>query len=158
MEEHFGLIGRSSLTISSEIADKEVLSMNIEFEKDTFLNALLANIPRGKDNAVTIHDLAVRHRTSRREVEKAVEKLRKGGTAICTSCRGVFQPACDDEVALWLGNYLKRAYSILSTAAVMRRYLKNRGFYEVPGQLDLDWKSVLGDVGLADGGEEVTTA
>src|SRR5439155_15965097 len=67
-----------------------------------FADILYVNLEWGADHAETIGELAEELNVSRRQVEAAVESLRRSGAPICTGSRGVWLSQDAEEL---LANY-----------------------------------------------------
>lgn len=72
---------------------------------------ILASIPLGRKNAVSMTKLANVCGIEERELREAVLKCRIDGTVICSSAEGYFYPANTEEAK----EYYKRKYGAIMT-------------------------------------------
>lgn len=84
-------------------------------------------IPTGKDNAVSMKDLAIAMRTDARTVRKMIHSARMDGAIICGTNAGYYKPETDDELLSYYRLARRRALSGLASLKAARAVLKERG-------------------------------
>lgn len=88
---------------------------------------LTDTVPTGQEGALPMHDLAIIHGLSARQMRLAVENARRDGVLICSSDRGYFMP----ETIFELQEYARRTSARLRTGraclAPFLRELKKAG-------------------------------
>lgn len=110
---------------------------------DRIINRILELIPKGRENAVSLHYLAEMLNISERTIKKHVSHIRKKGTPIVGDQFGYYKPANREELQWYYRIFRKRGLTALSSISSARRDLQ-----EVPGQLSID------EEGNEDEGEE----
>ena len=87
-------------------------------------------IPSGRENAISMHDLANAVGTNTRTVRQMVHKARVDGEMICSSKskpNGYYYPADVQEALAWYRMTRHASVSMLASLKTVRRYLKDAG-------------------------------
>lgn len=89
--------------------------------------ALIASLPTGEENAVSMRDLAVRFGTDERAIRKAIHEARESGVIICSGNSGYWIPDTEYQLVSFYRLAHSRAMSTLNSLKATRERLLEMG-------------------------------
>lgn len=92
------------------------------------VEAVIAAIPFGRENAISRHMLASKTKLNDRTVRECIEQARRDGVFVIASpSGGYYQATTTEEIEAQYRIDRARALSVLARLTPMRRYLKAAG-------------------------------
>lgn len=88
---------------------------------------ILELIPKGMNNAISMHDISVLSGMDEREVRQSIFDARCNGTIICSSVNGYFFPETNTELLAWYRTVKKRGMASLESLKSARKQLLDAG-------------------------------
>ena len=88
---------------------------------------LMDLLPKGEENAISMHELGSLIGMENREVRKMIFNARCAGKIICSSEKGYFLPVTDMELLKWYRIAKARGVATMTTLKKARQILKEAG-------------------------------